>query len=91
MIRVVLDTNVIVSTHLRAEGLEATVFLLALSGTVTLYVSSSLLAEYEGVLSRQKFALDPHHLASSLEQIRNVSRMVRPKRTLTHSVPRSGR
>jgi putative PIN family toxin of toxin-antitoxin system len=83
MIRVVLDTNVIVSAHLRPDGLEATVFLLALAGTITLCVSPSLLAEYEGVLSRKKFSLDPRRVAGSLEQMRNASRTVRPKRTLT--------
>ncbi len=82
MIRVVLDTNVIVSAHLHEGGLEATVFLLALSGTITLCVSQPILAEYEGVLSRKKFSLDPHRVARSLEKIRRASRRVRPKRTL---------
>jgi putative PIN family toxin of toxin-antitoxin system len=83
MIRVVLDTNVIVSAHLHEEGLEATVFLLALSGTIALCVSHPILAEYEGVLSRKKFSLAPHRVTRSLEQIRAASRMVKPKRTLT--------
>jgi putative PIN family toxin of toxin-antitoxin system len=82
MTRVVLDTNVVVSAHLREEGLEATVFLLALSGKITLCVSQPMLAEYEGVLSRRKFSLDPSRVTRSLEQIRRASRRVRPKRTL---------
>jgi putative PIN family toxin of toxin-antitoxin system len=82
MIRIVLDTNVIVSAHLHEEGLEATVFLLALAGTITLCVSQPILAEYEGVLSRKKFSLDPPRVARSLEKIRRASRRVRPKRTL---------
>jgi len=83
MIRVVLDTNVIVSAHLQEEGLEATVFLLALAGKITLCVSQPILAEYQGVLSRKKFSLDPHRVTRSLEKIRRASRKVRPKRTLT--------
>src|SRR5262249_5042390 len=82
MIRIVLDTNVIVSAHLQEEGLEAAVFLLALAGRITLCVSQPILAEYEGVLSRRKFSLDPHRVTRSLKQIRRASRRVRPTRTL---------
>ena len=82
MIRVVLDTNVLVSAHLQEEGLEATVFLLALSRRIRLCVSAPVLAEYAGVLRRRKFSLDPHHVTRSLEQIRSASRRVRSKRTL---------
>lgn len=83
MIRVVLDTNVIVSAHLHEEGLEAAVFLLALSGTITLCVSEPILAEYAGVLRRTKFALDPHRISRSLEEIQRAGRRVRPKDPLT--------
>jgi uncharacterized protein len=83
MIRVVLDTNIIVSAHLHEEGLEATVFLLALAGTITLCVSEPVLAEYAGVLRRRKFSLDPHRITRALEQIRSAGRRVRPKGTLT--------
>jgi putative PIN family toxin of toxin-antitoxin system len=83
MIRVVLDTNVLVSAHLREEGLEATVFLLALSRRITLCVSAPVLAEYAGVLRRRKFSLDPDRITRSLEQTRSASRRVQPKRTLT--------
>jgi putative PIN family toxin of toxin-antitoxin system len=83
MIRIVLDTNVIVSAHLHEAGLEATVFLLALSRRIIFCVSEPILAEYAGVLRRRKFALDPHRVIRSLEQIRSAGRSVRPKRTLT--------
>jgi hypothetical protein len=45
MIRVVLDTNVIVSSLLQPLGPPAQVFLLAVGGTVRLCVSGSILAE----------------------------------------------
>ena len=83
MIRVVLDTNVLVSAHLQEEGLEATVFLLALSRRIILCVSEPVLAEYTGVLRRRKFSLDPHRVTRSLEQIRSAGRRVRPKHMLT--------
>src|SRR5712691_5050188 len=83
MIRVVLDTNVLISAHLQEEGLEATVFLLALSRRIRLCVSVPVLEEYARVLRRSKFSLDPHRITRSLEQIRSASRRVRPKRALT--------
>lgn len=54
MIRVVLDTNVIVSASLKEEGRKAAVLLLALTGSLSLYVSEAILAEYEEVLTPQK-------------------------------------
>jgi putative PIN family toxin of toxin-antitoxin system len=83
MIQIVLDTNVVISAHLNEEGLQARVFLLALSGKIKLCVSQPILAEYEGVLHRQKFSLDPNRVARSLEKIRAVSRRVRPRRTVS--------
>src|SRR5262249_12006126 len=83
MIRVVLDTNVLVSAHLHEGGLEATVFLLVLSGTITLYVSQPILTGYAGVLRRRKFSLDPRRVTRTLAKIRRASRKVRPKGALT--------
>lgn len=47
--KVVLDTNVVVSAHLKAGGLEAFVLDLALASKLQLYVSPDVLAEYEEV------------------------------------------
>jgi len=52
-IRVVLDTNVVVSAHLNSEGYERHALDLALAGKLQLAVSEVILAEYAGVLSRQ--------------------------------------
>ncbi|PYP82746.1 MAG: putative toxin-antitoxin system toxin component, PIN family [Blastocatellia bacterium AA13] len=55
MIRVVLDTNIIVSALLNDEGNEAAVLLLALQRTLRLYISPSILTEYNDVLHRLEF------------------------------------
>src|SRR5262245_38068976 len=83
MIGVVLDTNVIVSAHLQEEGLEATVFLLALSRRIMFCISEPVLVEYEGVLRRRKFSLDPDRVTRALAMIRSAGRTLRPKRTLS--------
>ena len=48
MIRVVLDTNTIVSAQLKPNGLEATVLLLALRGDIALFVSPPILESTKG-------------------------------------------
>lgn len=50
MIRVVLDTNVVVSAALVGEGLPAIIFDLATNKHILMIVSREILAEYEKVL-----------------------------------------
>ena len=49
MIRVVLDTNIVVSALLRSGGLPHAVFNLAVDRIVQLCISEPILAEYEEV------------------------------------------
>ena len=55
MIRVVIDTNVIVSALLQPLGPPARVFLLALSGVIRLCVSGNVFAEYDEVIRAHGF------------------------------------
>jgi putative PIN family toxin of toxin-antitoxin system len=52
MIRVVIDTNILVSALLTSGGLPEAVIDLAISGEVQWFASESVLAEYEEVLKR---------------------------------------
>lgn len=81
-IRVVLDTNVVVSAHLNAEGYERHVLDLVLARKLQLFVSQPILEEYEGVLRRPKFAIQPRQIARSLRMLRAASRVVRLVREL---------
>ena len=55
MIRVVLDTNILVSALLQPQGVPAQTFLISLAGiTAKLCVSGNIYAEYEEVLRRAK-------------------------------------
>ena len=56
-LRVVFDTNVIVSALLTSDGVCARLFLLAIDGMVVPVVDTRILCEYERVLRRPKFAL----------------------------------
>lgn len=54
--RVVLDTNVVVSAALAANGLPARVLALVAQGNLSLYLSEPIIQEYITVLTRPKFA-----------------------------------
>ena len=80
--KVVIDTNVVVSANLSDEGLPAAVLDLADSKTILMFVSPAILAEYEAVLRRPHLSLSPAAVASSLAVVRNISRLVKPTRRL---------
>ena len=85
MKRVVLDTNVIVSAVLAPSGTQASVLLLALTGRIALYVSPSVLAEYEEVLRRPRLKLQPHQIDAAMAAIRRVAHLVQPTQAVSVS------
>jgi putative PIN family toxin of toxin-antitoxin system len=89
MSRVVLDTNVVVSALLVPVGTQSSVLLLALRGDVELYVSAPILHEYEEVLRRPRFKLQPRQIAIALRDIRKVAHVVAPAAKITTSTHES--
>ena len=81
-VRLVLDTNVIVSAALKPEGLERSVFLIATTKPARLYVTSEILSEYRTVLSRPELAIRKGLREQLLQGIQNRSQLVRPARAL---------
>lgn len=73
-----LDTNVIVSAHLKPGGREALILELALAGRFRLVVSEALLEEYEGVLRRPRFGFNAAAVTRSIRAIREIAHVVRP-------------
>lgn len=51
-LRLVIDTNILVSAALKPESLQRTTLILATTKAARLYVSRPILDEYEDVLSR---------------------------------------
>jgi putative PIN family toxin of toxin-antitoxin system len=82
MIRVVLDTNTVVSAQIKPFGLEATVLLLALRGDIALFVSPPILAEYQRVLYKPKLKFDPRRVEAVLLDIGRASQLLHPTRIL---------
>jgi putative PIN family toxin of toxin-antitoxin system len=85
MIRVVLDTNIVVSAMLNPSGTAADCLRLGLAGHVQLCVSNPILEEYEGVLLRPKFKRSPKAVSAMLRDIRMAAVSVRPTTTLAIS------
>jgi putative PIN family toxin of toxin-antitoxin system len=79
MIRVVLDTNILVSALLQPQGLPARTFLMTLAGTrAQLCVSGDIYAEYEEVIRRAKFNRTEAAIETALRAIRQNGFWVRP-------------
>jgi uncharacterized protein len=79
-LRLVLDTNVVISAALKPEGLQRTVFLLAISKPARLYVSEAILAEYRMVLGRPELRIRRGLQMQFLDLLENRARMVSPTR-----------
>ena len=79
---VVLDTNVIVSAHLKEEGLERFVLDLALARKLHWFISSEILEEYKGVLARPAFKLTPVKVAASVRLIEKAARLIQPEKRI---------
>jgi putative PIN family toxin of toxin-antitoxin system len=82
MIRVALDTNVIVSALLQPLGLPAAVFLLVAGGAVQLCVRGNVYAEYDEVIRRPRLARDEGIIAATLQIIREKGFWVRPAESI---------
>jgi putative PIN family toxin of toxin-antitoxin system len=70
--KIVLDTNVLVSGLLQPLGPSGQIVLLVASGELILCLDPRILAEYRDVLLREKFRFDPERIDALLEQIRAV-------------------
>jgi putative PIN family toxin of toxin-antitoxin system len=67
--KIVLDTNVVVSGLLQARGNPAQVLALVLSGAVQICHDERILAEYAEVLARPRFKFDPKRVREVLSKI----------------------
>ena len=81
-LRLVIDTNVVVSAALKPEGLQRTTLLLAITKPARFYVSRPILEEYADVLSRPELGIRKGSRQQLLQLIRNNSHIVTPSRRL---------
>ena len=79
MIRVVLDTNILISALLSPQGPPAQVFLLTILDPDTqLCVSGNIFAEYEDVIRRPRLNRSNSEIAATLRAIREKGLWIKP-------------
>ena len=84
--RVVLDTNVVISGVINPTGLEAEIVVLIAVRELELYASKAVIAEYEIVFARPKFAhIDPARITHFLRLLKAEAKMVTPRDIVTES------
>jgi len=77
-LRLVLDTNIVVSAALKPLGLQRTVFLLALTKPARLYLSAPIFEEYRAVLSRTELDIRKGLRQQLLQLLENRAHFVAP-------------
>jgi len=77
--KVVLDTNVIVSGLLSPFAAPGEIVRMSASGILRLCYDARILCEYRDVLSRPKFHFDQTHIDAFLEQIESCGQLVTAK------------
>ena len=81
-LRLVIDTNVLISAALKPTGLQRTVLLLATAKPARLYVSRPILEEYGEVLSRPELRIRRGLRLQLMQLLKNRSYAVVPTRRL---------
>jgi putative PIN family toxin of toxin-antitoxin system len=81
-LRLVIDTNVLVSAALKPEGLQRTTLILAVTKPALFYVSHPVLKEYADVLSRPELGIRKGIRQQLLRLVKNHSHIVTPSRRL---------
>ena len=81
-VRLVIDTNILVSAALKPDSLQRTTFLMAITKPARLYVSAPVLDEYADVLSRPELGIRKGLRQQLLQFVKNHSHIVAPSRRL---------
>lgn len=78
-LRVVLDTNIVISAVLKPHGLQRTVLVLALTKPARLYISEAIVLEYDWVMSRPTLQIPAGARRQMMQLIRNRAHFIAPK------------
>lgn len=74
--RIVVDTNVLVSGLLNPYGAPGEIVRMISAGDIRLCFDARILSEYKGVLLRPKFGFDPAQVQALLDYIKAVGEVV---------------
>jgi len=83
MLKVVIDTNVLVSALLKPDSIPELIISLVLENHLILIITEPIVAEYEEVLGRDKFrSLDRDKVKDFLSRLKAQARWVKPQTLL---------
>ena len=85
MLKVVYDTNVVVSGLISDRGIPALLLDLVFNERVSLILSPQVFDEYDRVLGRPKFRISEAQKASVLKKLRSLAHWVEPRQRITLS------
>jgi uncharacterized protein len=74
--KIVLDTNVLVSGLLTPFGASGEIVRMLFSGKLTLYSDARILSEYQDVLNRPKFKINKDHIAILIDFIKQYAHFI---------------
>ena len=81
MLRVVLDTNVLVSATI-TQGKQFEFLELAKLGKIKIVTSPSIVEEFKEVISREKFGFSKEQVSVAIKQILEIAEIVIPQHKL---------
>jgi len=81
-LRLVIDTNILISAAIKPAGLQRTVLLLAMTKPARWYVSRSILEEYSDVLARPELKIRKSLRRQLWQLIKNRTHLVATTRHL---------
>src|SRR5690242_8606222 len=81
-LRLVIDTNIVVSAALKPDGLQRTVLVLALTKPARCYVTEAILDEYRRVLARPRLKIRKSLRQQLLGLVKSRAYIVKPTRKL---------
>ena len=85
MIRVVLDTNVVVSAALTRSGPSSAILELADQGLIQLWISPAIFDEYKEILGRLRVGVLPERARRMLSGLQRMGQFVAPTKTVSIS------
>ena len=77
MLKVVLDTNTLVSATI-TQGKEFQLLGLGHEGKIKIFISSEILGEFAGVISRKKFGFSKQQQEQAIKQIMSIATLIEP-------------
>jgi putative PIN family toxin of toxin-antitoxin system len=81
-LRLVIDTNIVVSAALNEDGLQRTVLLIATTKPARMYVSEPIIEEYRRVLARPYLKISKGLRQQLLQLIKNSGNVMVPRRRI---------